>query len=79
MADDRMKNDDFGNRNMGQSGGEGQEYGQQTPGRNPQHDRSTGAGQPGQKRDSLNKDDDDEFAGGNFGKSGEQGRGGQNR
>ena len=35
MADDRMKNDDL-QRNMGTSGKEGQNFGQQTPGRQGQ-------------------------------------------
>ena len=74
MADDRMKNDDL-QRNMG-TGGEGQDFGKQTPGRNPQDDRSTGGQQGGQQKEPRNPDDDDEFGGG---QTGGQNRGGQNR
>ena len=41
MADDRMKNDDL-QRNMGTSGKEGQNFGQQTPGRQGQSDHDFG-------------------------------------
>lgn len=79
MADDRMKNDDL-QRDMG-TGDEGQDYGrQQTLGRNPQDDRSTGAGhQGGQHKEPRNMDEDDEFDGGTAGRTGGQNRGGQNR
>jgi hypothetical protein len=89
MADDRMKNDDL-QRNMGKSG-EGQDYGQQTPGRNPQGEQQTGqqggqgAGQYGtgqQQGGSRGMDDDeDEFgsSSGRAGQTGSQNRGGQNR
>lgn len=46
MADDTMKNDDA-QRNMG-ANEDKKDVGQQAPGRNPQDDRSTGAGQQGQ-------------------------------
>jgi len=80
MADDRMKDDDL-QRNMGTKG-EGQDFGkQQTPGRNPQDDRSTGAGQQGgQHKEPRNMEDDEEFDGGTAGgRTGGQNRGGQNR
>ena len=48
MADDRMKNDDDLQRNMGKAG-EGQNYGQQTPGRSGQeHGGQHTGGQEGQ-------------------------------
>src|SRR5215212_1348823 len=92
MADDRMKNDDL-QRNMGTSGKEGQDYGQQTPGRQGGGQQSGGqhvggqkGGQQGQggyggsqQNEPRNMEDDDEFGGGSMGQSGGQGRGGQNR
>ena len=76
MADDRMKNDDL-QRNMGTKG-EGQDFGHQTPGRNPQ-----GGQQGSQRKDPLNTDDEEEFGGGQTGQRGGQGigqgRGGQDR
>jgi len=70
MADDKMKNQD--QRNMG---GQGQEAGnqgggqQQSPGRNPQDDKSTG-----QRQGSGNERDDDSGEGqGQGGGRGEQG------
>lgn len=90
MADDRMKNDDDLQRNMGKAG-EGQNYGQQTPGRSGQQDKEHGGqhtgGQQGQggyggsqpKNEPRNFEEDDEFGGGAPNKSGGQGRGGQNR
>ena len=94
MADDRMKNDDDLQRNMGKAG-EGQNYGQQSPGRGDQQDQEHGAqhtgGQQGQggyggsKNEPQNFEDEDEVSGGNAGQSGRggqgmgQGRGGQNR
>ncbi|HEX5873978.1 MAG TPA: hypothetical protein VFY60_04970 [Pyrinomonadaceae bacterium] len=94
MADDRMKNDDDLQRNMGKAG-EGQNYGQQSPGRGGQEDQEHGGkhtgGQQGQggyggsQNKPQNLDDEDEFGGGNAGQSGRggqgmgQGRGGQNR
>jgi hypothetical protein len=94
MADDRMKNDDL-QRNMGTSGKEGQNFGQQTPGRQGQggqdfDDEGGGHGQHvgGQKGSTQGgyggsqeprMEDDDEFGGGSMGQSGGQSRGGQNR
>ena len=79
MADDRMKNDDL-DRNMGRGRDEGQDFGRETPGRNPQGDRSTGAGQQsGQQKEPRNFEEEDEFDGGAAGKTGGQNRGGQNR
>ncbi len=85
MADDRMKNDDL-NRNMGGNKAEGQEYSQQTPGRNPQGGGTGQAGQRGagqqgaqqgaSKAPRNTEDDDDEFG---AGQSGSMNRGGQNR
>lgn len=87
MADDRMKNDDDLQRDMGKAG-EGQNYGQQTPGRSGQQDELGGqhtGGQQGQGRhggsqqkEPRNLEEDDEF-GGAPNKSGGQGRGSQNR
>ena len=94
MADDRMKNDDDLQRNMGKAG-EGQNYGQQTPGRSGEQDQQHGGkhtgGQQGQggyggsqQNEPRNFEEEDEF-GGNAGQSGRggqgmgQGRGGQNR
>ena len=76
MAHDRMTNDDL-DRNMGRAGeqddlGGGQDFGRQTPGRNPQDQ------QTGQKGAGQNKpvDDEEDFGGG----SGQTGRNpGQNR
>lgn len=74
MADNRMKDDDL-KRDMGagREGGEGQDYGKQTPGRNPQGGQHTG--QPGQQggKEPINLDDD-ELDRGSAGQ-----RGGQNR
>jgi hypothetical protein len=91
MADDRMKNDDL-QRNMGTSGKEGQNFSQQTPGRQGaghegggQHaGGQKGAGQKagytgGQQKESRNMEDDEEFGGGTTGKTGGMNRGGQNR
>jgi hypothetical protein len=44
MADDKMRNDDL-QKNVGGQGNK--EGGQQTPGRNPQDDQSTGRQHPG--------------------------------
>ena len=92
MADDRMKNDDDLQRNMGKAG-EGQNYGQQSPGRSGQQDQEHGGqhtgGQKGQggyggsKNEPQNFEDENEV--GNAGQSGRggqgmgQGRGGENR
>jgi hypothetical protein len=89
MADDRMKNDDV--RNMGQGGGEGQNWdqgqGQQTPGRNPQtgqegaskqHQQGAGKqGQPGYGQQGSDLDNDAQFGG--TGQGNIKNRGGQNR
>jgi len=82
MADDKMKHDDQ-QRNMG-SKGEGQNYGQQTPGRTGQGGQQGGqhtGGQQGQQGGSrkLNEDDDDFDTGSGSSKMGNQNRGGQNR
>ena len=81
MAHDRM-NDDL-DRNMGSAGQkDDQDFGQQSPGRNPQQGQQTGQKGAGQKN---NPREDDEFGGGQSGKgqSGQgahQGRpGGQNQ
>ena len=75
MADDRMRNDDDQQRNMGSNKRDDQDLGQgqQTPGRNPQ-DRQEG----GQRRNPSNMKDDEEFGGGATGQRGGQDRGGQN-
>jgi hypothetical protein len=61
MADDRMKNDDL-QRNMGARGEGDQDFGQQSPGRNPakvaSRVASTG-GQGGQQRERQGMNDDD--------------------
>ena len=79
MADDRMKNDDL-RRDMG--AGEGQNYGQKTPGRQgEEHGKQAGGGQgtgqQGKERRNL-EDDDDQFGTGGA-KPGDQNRGDQNR
>ena len=86
MADDRMRNDmDDQQRNMG-GGAKDQDYGQQSPGR--QGDKQTGqhAGGHGSQQKSnygsgQNEGDmeDDDLGAGNAGRTGGQGRGGQNR
>ena len=92
MADDRMKNDDDLQRNMGKAG-EGQNYGQQSPGRGGQEGQHggqhTGGQQQGhggyggseqqQHKPRNLEEDDEQFGGGNVGQQGGQGRGGQNR
>jgi hypothetical protein len=77
MADDRMKNDD--QRNMGNK--EGQDFGQQSPGRgHEQGGKHTGGqqdeGQYSGQRDSRNLDEDEETG---THQSGGKNRGGQNR
>ena len=57
MADDRMKNEDT-QQNMGNREGQ-KDVGQQAPGRNPQDDRSTGAGQHGGQKDQRIPEQDD--------------------
>ena len=87
MADDRMKNDmqndDF-NRNMGNK--EGQDFGQQSPGRTGQQGvQHAGGGQEtggqfgGGQKDARNFEDDEEFGAGGANKTGGQNRGDQNR
>ena len=90
MADDRMKNDDL-QKNMGTSGKEGQNFGQQTPGRQGGGQQSgqqhvggqKGATQGGyggsQQKEPGKMEDDEEFGGGTAGQAGGQHRGGQNR
>jgi hypothetical protein len=73
-----MQNDEL-DRNMGRAGQEDdlgkQDFGKQTPGRNPQHDQQTGQKGAGQKKPL--DDEEDDFARG--GQSGKPGRtGGQN-
>ena len=85
MAHDRMTNDDL-DRNMGRAGqeddlgGGGQDFGRQTPGRNPQ-DQQTGQKGAGQHK-NTGQEDDDEFGKGGKSGEGQMGRtpqGGQNR
>jgi len=89
MADDRMKNDDL-QRNMGKTGaGEGQDYGQQSPGRSGQGGQEHAGGQQGAgkqtggqygtgQKGSKNMEDEDLDIN-TPGKTGGQTRGGQNR
>ena len=84
MADDRMKNDDL-QRNMGTKG-EGQDFGHQTPGRNPEGGEKggqhTGGGQfgdgqqQGGQKPSRNFEDDD-LGAGKAGQNDDQIRGGK--
>jgi len=90
MADDRMKNDDELQRNMGGAGhDEGQNLGQQSPGRSGQGGQQGGQNVGGyggsqQKdnygggQDERNMEDDD-LGAGNAGTTGGMGRGTQNR
>lgn len=92
MADDRMKNDDDLQRKMGKAG-EGQNYGQQTPGRSGQQGQEHGGqhtgGQQGQggyggsqqnQNEPHNFVDEDEVGDGSAGQSGRGGQGmGQGR
>ena len=66
MADNKMKNPEL-NRNLGGKENEGGQYGQHSPGRNPQDDQSTG--QRGGNQPS--KDQGGKQGGGN--KGGQQG------
>ena len=78
MADNRMKDDDL-KRDMGNADREGQDFGKQTPGRNPQGGQQ-GSGQSGQQGGKEPRDlEDDEFGGGSSGQRGGQDRGGQQR
>ena len=66
----------------GREGREGQDYGKQTPGRNPEGGQRSG--QPGQQGGQGGKEpidrEDDELDGGSMGqRGGGQNRGGQNR
>ncbi len=77
MANDRM-NDDL-DRNMGRAGqgddySSGQDFGRQTPGRNPQHEQETGQKGAGQKNKPGHTEDEQDF-----GVGGEAGKTGQNR
>ena len=80
MAHDRM-NDDL-DRNMGTAGKDDQEFGKQTPGRNPGQGQQTGQKGAGQKNNPL---EDDDFGGQSDKGKGSQGgahegrMGGQNR
>ena len=82
MAHDRM-NDDL-DRNMGQSGRDedlgGQDFGRQTPGRNPNDQQSgqKGAGQKN-KESGLGAEEDDDYGKGGSGQMGRTPQGGQNR
>ena len=75
MADDRMRNNDDLDRNMGGAGQKDQDkYSQKTPGRSQHDDESTGQRGAGQRGDQGHMKDD---LGGSE-KSG-AGQGGQNR
>lgn len=88
MADDRMKNDE--QRNMGGTkGNEGQNFGQQSPGRSGQGQGQGqegggkqaggyGGSQQGNKGTNEFDMEDDDLGAGNA-QTGGQGRGGQNR
>jgi hypothetical protein len=81
MADDRMKNDDL-QRNMGGTRGEeGQNVGQQSPGRSGQSNQQGGqqAGSHGGAHQARDMEEDDDLGAGGAGKTGTQNRGGQNR
>ncbi|HEU4833240.1 MAG TPA: hypothetical protein VFS90_02455 [Pyrinomonadaceae bacterium] len=86
MADDRMRNDDDRQRNMGAGRDKDQEFGQQSPGRGGQGGQQGGqqAGGYGgsQQKSNLGQNEsdmeDDDLGAGNA-QSGGQGRGGQNR
>lgn len=81
MAHDRMTNDDS-DRKMGRAGQDDdygkQEFGKQTPGRNPQHDQQTGQKGAGQKNRPGHIDEDDDIGIGG-GPAGSSGKIGQNR
>ena len=83
MAHDRMTNDDL-DRNMSQSGRDdelsGQDFGRQTPGRNPNDQQSgqKGAGQKN-KQSGLGAEEDDDYGKGGSGQMGRTPQGGQNR
>ena len=92
---DRMKHDDL-QKNMGGAGhDEGQNIGQQSPGRSGQGGQQQGGQQGGKQaggyggsqqetnygsgQNQQNMEDDEEFGAGGAGQSGGQTRGGQNR
>jgi len=85
MAHDRMTNDEL-DRNMGGREGQdadlgGQDFGKQTPGRNP-NDQQTGQKGAGQKNKQAGlgaEEDDDDFGKGGSGQMGRTPQGGQNR
>jgi hypothetical protein len=83
MAHDRMMNDDL-DRKMGRSGQDDdygkQDFGKQTPGRNPQQGQQTGQKGAGQhnKPSQAEGEDFDEYGGGGSSK-GSAGNIGQNR
>jgi hypothetical protein len=66
MPDDKMKQG-------GQQGREGQGYGQKTPGRNPQDDKSTQRSGGGANKEPMH---DEGHSGGQSGQKGNQGQGG---
>ena len=86
MADDRMKNDDL-QRNMGTAGrGEGQDFGQQTPGRSGQGQQGGqhaggygGSQQKGNFGGQNERDMEDDDVGAGNAQTGGKGHGGQNR
>jgi hypothetical protein len=87
MADDRMRNDDDLQRNMG-GGAKDQDYGQQSPGRTGQSGQQGGqqAGDHGGSQQKSNfgsgqnkHDMEDDDLGAGRAQTGGQGRGGQNR
>lgn len=74
MAQDRMMNDDL-DRKMGRSGEDEdigkQDFGKQTPGRNPQQAQDTGQKGAGQKNKPGHTEDEDDFGVGG-GKTGQK-------
>ncbi len=83
MPHDRMMNDDL-DRNMGRSGQDDeqgkQDFGKQTPGRNPQQGQQTGQKGAGQhNKPSQAEGEDSEFGGGGGASKNQAGRTGQNR
>lgn len=76
MADNKMKDDDL-KRDMGTAGRDKQDFGKQTPGRNP--DDQQRAGQTGGQEGGRDRDRQDDELGGGANQPGGQNRGGQNR
>jgi hypothetical protein len=78
MADDRMRNDDDRQRNMG--GAKDQDDRQEAPGRSGQQDKHAGGQQKSNYGSGQNERDleDDDLGAGNA-QTGGQNRGGQNR